>query len=673
MSFCMSVCVWVRFPSQRAPTLARVPVVEPRRSRRSLGPVRAALAPRLALGLALSVACAGGCDSATNAGPPQEATPSRELEPTGSLVARCFADTTWTADEYRDHARGLWLAESLANWTGLLTESERRDAPFFTDADWGTNQGRLVEGSANGTITFNVLDPWGADDDTDLEFMYLDAIAHADSALLSPLAIRAAWRAHVEPDSYVWVSNRAARALFDRTPTVLPPSTGLLVANDQSLMIDAQLTTELFGALAPGDVARALELAELPILTTASGYAVHAAQFYVALYALAPVLEPSLTGPARVSCLLDAARRVVPTTSKARAVIDLVLDAYAAGATWTEARDALAAAFQADDAAHGYRYLEWYESAVNLGGGVLALRYGEGALARTIQIGALSGWDSDNGTATMGGLLGWLRGDDAVREELAPLGLGTLASTYWIGRTRVGFDEDVVSFEAIAETMRAVTARDWEERGEDSTLAFDLRAPTSSALDAAQNPFTRWLARSALGAARAELGDRAGALVLEEGALDATTIDAAGSEPGDDALALVIDGLELDATGVDRRLAVRDESTLHTTELVVRYATFTGPRVALVLELGTTLALSGVRFVEGPTTASAGDFADLTIEVRRDGVWQTVATATPGSASLAFEILDVPFPTTRGDALRLAGTPRGGALYLAELDGLVAE
>ena len=41
--------------------------------------------------------------------------------------------------------------------------------------------------------------------------------------------------------------------------------------------------------------------------------------------------------------------------------------------------------------------------------------YGRGHLPRTIQIGVLAGWDSDNPTATWGGLLGFLLGVEGVR------------------------------------------------------------------------------------------------------------------------------------------------------------------------------------------------------------------------------------------------------------------
>ena len=58
------------------------------------------------------------------------------------------------------------LGELIANWTGLTTEGLVTMPPFLTDDDWGGNVG-------NGVIDFVVdQDPWLADDDTDIEYVY---------------------------------------------------------------------------------------------------------------------------------------------------------------------------------------------------------------------------------------------------------------------------------------------------------------------------------------------------------------------------------------------------------------------------------------------------------------------------------------------------------------------
>jgi len=63
--------------------------------------------------------------------------------------------------EYIDQLRGFWLGGCIANWTGLPTENARTDFPFFTDDDFGPGKFDYVLDQ----------DPWGADDDTDIEYV----------------------------------------------------------------------------------------------------------------------------------------------------------------------------------------------------------------------------------------------------------------------------------------------------------------------------------------------------------------------------------------------------------------------------------------------------------------------------------------------------------------------
>ena len=70
--------------------------------------------------------------------------------------------------------------------------------------------------------------------------------------------------------------------------------------------------------------------------------------------------------------------------------------------------------------------------------GLVSWFYGEGDFKETIKIGALCGWDSDNPTATWGGLLGFIYGKDDI-EKLFPM---KLSNKFNIHRTRQNFDDD---------------------------------------------------------------------------------------------------------------------------------------------------------------------------------------------------------------------------------------
>ncbi len=322
---------------------------------------------------------------------------------------------------YEDRLRAMWLGQAIANWTGRQTEGQRKTAPFFTDADWG------------GPLDFVTnQNPWGSDDDTDIEYVYLHLLTQHATTTLTNLQISAGWIAHL--NQYIWVSNAVARDLMDRG--VSPPSTALNPPNHFARMIDAQLTTEFFGALAPGMPARALEMADLPIRTTASSFSAHAAQFHVVLYSLAPLVDPSLPPREQLLWLTDQARRFLPDSSKTADIVDFVRADFVANPDiddWERTRDAVYDRYQLNATLNGFTYLAWYESSVNFAAGLIALLYGDLDYQRTVQIGTLSGWDSDNGTATMGALLGLLLGSEAI-EDAFPL--VTLSDRYDIHRTR---------------------------------------------------------------------------------------------------------------------------------------------------------------------------------------------------------------------------------------------
>ena len=78
---------------------------------------------------------------------------------------------------------------------------------------------------------------------------------------------------------------------------------------------------------------------------------------------------------------------------------------------------------------------------------MISLFYGEGNLKETIKIGSLAGWDSDNPTATWGGLIGFMIGKNGVEEIFGR----KFSNQFNIHRTRQNFPNDGIdSFENMA-------------------------------------------------------------------------------------------------------------------------------------------------------------------------------------------------------------------------------
>ncbi|RPJ19488.1 MAG: hypothetical protein EHM35_20600, partial [Planctomycetaceae bacterium] len=263
-------------------------------------------------------------------------------------------------------------------------------------------------------------------------YVYLHLMDQHERPLLSAVEIADGWREHI--NDWIWVSNEQARSLMEMG--VVPPVTGMGSVNEYYLQIDAQLTTEIFGAVAPGMPGTALALADLPIRTTAGSYAAHAAQFYVLLYSLATQVEPAQPRRDQILWMVQEARRYIPDTSKAADIVDFVLADYLSNPdadSWERTRDKVYERYHEHAGDYGFAYRGWTESSVNFAAGLIALLYGEGDFRRTVRIGTLSGWDSDNGTATMGGLLGLMLGYDALVAQFPDV---ILSDRYNIHRTR---------------------------------------------------------------------------------------------------------------------------------------------------------------------------------------------------------------------------------------------
>ena len=86
---------------------------------------------------------------------------------------------------YKDQLEGFWLAQCIANWTGLVTEMDKignigeiQTGPFYTREDWGGpdhpsifNPDSISRWSKTIDFVFRGPDEvWGADDDTDIEY-----------------------------------------------------------------------------------------------------------------------------------------------------------------------------------------------------------------------------------------------------------------------------------------------------------------------------------------------------------------------------------------------------------------------------------------------------------------------------------------------------------------------
>lgn len=389
--------------------------------------------------------------------------------------------TTISRDAYKDQLYGFWLAQCIANWTGLVTEMDKignigeiQTGDFYTRKDWGKPDQPSIfsEGEPSDlspTIDFvfrDTTEVWGADDDTDIEYMYQYLLDMNNTSILSPEQIRDGWLTHIRPEeeNYLWVSNQKAFDLMREG--VLPPETGSPERNEHFEMIDAQLTTEIFGLFAPTRPDVAVKMAELPIRTVASQEAEDISQFYVIMYSLAALpFEENLSK--RTKNMAQKARERLPNDEYPAKMYDYVLKLYESGIPWEQTRDSIYERYQVNQL-DGYDITSQnlycngcFAAGINFAASLVSLFYGQGDLKETIKIGVLTGWDSDNPTATWGGMLGFMLGKEGVEKAFGR----KFSNRFHIHRTRQNFPNNGMdTFETMAETGLRITDKVVQEQ-----------------------------------------------------------------------------------------------------------------------------------------------------------------------------------------------------------------
>lgn len=368
---------------------------------------------------------------------------------------------TISQKEYKDKLYGFWLGECIANWTGLVTEMDKignigdiKTGDFYTREDWGKSDqpsiwGEGVPSDLSPTIDFVLRDStevWGSDDDTDIEYIYQHLLLENDTAILTPEMIRDGWLKHIkhEEENFLWVSNQRAFELMREG--VLPPETSNPINNEHYNMIDAQLTTEIFGLFAPTRPDIALKMAYLPIRTTAQKEAAWISEFYVIMHSLASSVNKKDAKKTQINWMASEARKRLPSNSYASKMYDYVKAKHESNISWEQARDSVYHRYQVQGM-DGYDITSQnlycngcFAAGINYAASLVSLFYGEGDFKETIKIGVLCGWDSDNPTATWGGLLGFMYGKEKI-EALFPI---KLSNKFNIHRTRQNFENDGV-------------------------------------------------------------------------------------------------------------------------------------------------------------------------------------------------------------------------------------
>lgn len=355
--------------------------------------------------------------------------------------------------DYLNKLEGFWLGQSIANWTGLITEMDKignvgeiKTGNFYTRENWNKNDEPNIwsPNSEYETIDFVLKkenEIWGSDDDTDIEYMYQELMFQGNETILSPEDIRNGWIKHIkiEEENFLWVSNQKAFDLMNQG--FLPPETSDPEFNEHFDMIDAQLTTEIFGLFSPVNYKYALKMSNLPIRTTSRGDAALISEFYVIIHSLASTINKSKPLDKELVRISDLASEILNKNSYSFKMYDYVKLKFKSGITWEQTRDSIYQRYQVNQK-DGYNITSrnlycngCFASGINFASSLVSYFYGKGDFKETIKIATLSGWDSDNPASTWGGLLGFIHGKTKIQNIFNE----SLSNKYNIHRTRQKF------------------------------------------------------------------------------------------------------------------------------------------------------------------------------------------------------------------------------------------
>lgn len=331
------------------------------------------------------------------------------------LCAQAQAQTL-DAEAYHDRLMGVWLGEIIGNMAGRPIEGRSKAGGVNWELNWFDPRDTSKNEQSDGVFYNRTY--WDGDDDTVFEYMYTDLLKTTPAPTYSD--INNTWQTRITSTNGIYIANR--QAYYLRQKGVTPPTTGSMQRNMHWDMIDSQITTEVLGAIIPGAPHRAAQLAKPFAEVTNDGFAVHAAQYYAAMYSIAAA-GTYTNSPEDIETIVAQALDVVPTTSRTHQIIQHVRDLYEADKldgtlNWQATQTILHNTYGTVAGSNGRYRSTFVESSVNTAMTVMSLLYGQGDFLSTVEIGVLAGFDNDCNPATAGGLIGALIGYQALQGQL---------------------------------------------------------------------------------------------------------------------------------------------------------------------------------------------------------------------------------------------------------------
>ena len=307
-----------------------------------------------------------------------------------------FATIRISLAELEDKIAGAWIGQLIGNIYGLPFENRFIAEPGPDTFPYGYSAGMLERMSRIGGAF--------SDDDTDFEYIYL-IVMEKHGCEPSYENLCQAWMYHVR--DRVWLSNRAALGLMHHGFT--PPFTGKKEINPHWFQIDPQLINEIWAYTAPGMTAYAAQKSEWAAKITSDCWGVEPTIHYGAMYAEA-FFEKN---PEKV--VVNALNYLPQDGRYAQVVKETIALWKQYPNDWEKARQVIAEKYYENEPEMTKTI---WNAILNGACGILSFLYGAGDFQLTMDLGSAMGFDADNQTATIGGLLGVMHGFSALPAHL---------------------------------------------------------------------------------------------------------------------------------------------------------------------------------------------------------------------------------------------------------------
>jgi len=301
-----------------------------------------------------------------------------------------------TKDALRDKIRGGWAGQVIGCTFGGPTEF-RFKGTFIQDYQpltWDP-----------GAVARAMRDEPGLFDDVYVDLTFVEVLRR--EGLDAPASAFA--RAFAEAPYPLWHANRAAR--YNILSGLEPPASGAWPNNPHADDIDFQIEADFAGLMSPGMVGPAAEICDRVGHIMNSGDGWYGGVYVAAMYALAFVSD-------NPEVIAREALKVIPEGTAFHAAMSDVLRWHAENPDdwhgtwfrvqrkWSEDVGCPEGVFSPFD----------IDAKVNAAWVLTGLLYGQGDFARTLEISARCGDDSDCNPATAGGILGTALGWSRIPE-----------------------------------------------------------------------------------------------------------------------------------------------------------------------------------------------------------------------------------------------------------------